>query len=437
MAWFVAYFAVLLASALFHNAKNSGTHYFVYGRKASTGLVCCSLLASCIGGSATIGMMGLAWQAGFPAFWWLGAGAAGLLVLALCLAGKIRKSHAWTMPQIIENTLGSTFRKIAATIIFLTYLPIMAAQFGALQTVIASLTGLDPSWAMAAGVLTVLFYTAIGGQGAVIRSDLWQFGIMVAMLTALLGFCLYMPQGRAELAAMPLQFLNDDFPPERLLYFLFILGGSFIVGPMLFGRLLSARNTTCARNGALYAAFSLFIIAIIITCIGVAMRGFPMPADIAPQECFGYFAQTFLPPWTRMPVLLGMYSIILSSADSCLFTTATVCANDLLQKPSIKNCRLFMLLVCALAYGLAMQGRGILALLLMANDIYVCGLVVPIFITMLGERRFTIQRPLMLCAVLAGGGTGFCAAMTNAQWLSFTAFGMATLFSLLSLRKRK
>ena len=437
MAWFAFYLVALFASAFWHTPQKSGKNYFVYERKAGTSLVCFSLLASCIGGSATIGMLGLAWQVGFPAFWWLGAGSAGLLALGFFLARKVRASRAWTMPQLIETSLGPAFRRLAALIIFISYLAIMAAQFGALQSVLANLTGLSPGSALLTGIFTVLLYTFPGGQAAVIRSDLWQFAIILAMLAALLLFCFIQPEPREILFSMPLELSNANFPPSRIIYFLFILGGSFLVGPMLFGRLLSACNGNSARRGTILAAFALLAVAIAITCVGVAMRAYPMPANIAPQDTFAYFAEHYLPKWANAPILLGMFSIILSSADSCLLTAATVCANDLFKKPDVRLCRLLMLVICLLAYWLALQGHGILALLLMANDVYVCGLVAPIFIAILAAGKFKIKRSFMLLAMIAGGTAGLLAAWTGIQNLSLAALAISLLLSLTGLSGRK
>lgn len=436
MIWLLIYVAALLISAFVHAGRNSIEKYFVFGRKAGAGLVCFSLLASCIGGSATIGMLGLAWEIGFPAFWWLGSGVAGLLALGIFLSEKVRRSQAWTMPQILSSSLGDSFRKLSALIIFMAYLAIMSAQFGALQLIIESLTGIAPSLALPLGIIILFTYTCLGGQSAVIKSDVWQFGIIVIMLLALLLFCVNQEGSRTALLNMRWELFNRNFPPSRMIYFLLILGGSFLVGPMLFGRLLSAKNPASARYGTFGAAFGLFLLALVITLVGVGLRGFTLPANVPSQEIFGIFVREFLPDWAHVPILLGMLSVVVSSADSCLLTVATVCANDLVQKPSLWLCRLFMMIVCVLAYCLSLLDKGILKLLLMANDVYVCGLVIPTFTGIMVSGKLPIDRRLVLCAMIGGGGTGFCAALLSWQWLGFISLGIALVFSLLAIVPR-
>lgn len=433
MIWLLIYVLALLFGAFSHSGEKGIEKYFVFGRKAGTGIVCFSLLASCIGGSATIGMIGLAWEIGFPAFWWLGSGVAGLLILGLVLAEKVRRSGAWTMPEILTSTLGNSFRKLSALLIFLAYLAIMAAQFGALQVIIESLTGFSASVSLFLGVIILFAYTCIGGQAAVIKSDVWQFVIIVIMLAGLFIFCLNQEESRNAMLGMRWELVNQQFPPDRLIYFLLILGGSFAVGPMLFGRLLSAKNTTTAKYGTYWAALGLLLLALLITLIGVGLRGFVFPYSTSPQEIFGTFTREFLPEWATVPVLLGMLSVVISSADSCLLTVATICANDLIQKPSIWLCRVFMTAVCLLAYGLALLDKGILKLLLMANDIYVCGLVIPAFTGILVSGKLVLNRGCIICAMAGGGGFGFCAALFSWQWLSFVSLGIALFFTFLAL----
>ena len=79
MLIFCLYAAVLLALGVLDARRSRGSSaFFVNDRSSGTWHTGFSLAASCIGGSATIGMAGLAWQVGTPAFWWLGSGACGL-----------------------------------------------------------------------------------------------------------------------------------------------------------------------------------------------------------------------------------------------------------------------------------------------------------------------------------------------------------------------
>lgn len=74
----LAYAAVMLAVGLYHvRHVGSFREFVIAGGRQGSGLVTLSLLASMIGGSATLGLADLTLKLGFPAFWWLGVGSAG------------------------------------------------------------------------------------------------------------------------------------------------------------------------------------------------------------------------------------------------------------------------------------------------------------------------------------------------------------------------
>ena len=102
MLIFCLYAALLLGLGLLDaRRRRSVADFFVNGRSSGAWHTGFSLIASCIGGSATMGMAGLAWQVGTPAFWWLGSGACGLALLTFFLAEKVRASGACTMPEMV------------------------------------------------------------------------------------------------------------------------------------------------------------------------------------------------------------------------------------------------------------------------------------------------------------------------------------------------
>lgn len=404
--------------------------YFVNGRCGSACATALSVMASCVGGSATLGMAGLAWQAGTPAFWWLGSGAAGLLVLSLFLARKVRESGAMTMPGMLDTCLGAPCRPLASIIIVVAWMAILAAQFSALAAIISPLTGLGHTASLFVGAVALVAYTLIGGQAAVMRSDIWQFAVLFLALAVALAFAVGAGGGGA-LAQVRLEVVNADFPASRLAYYLCILGGSYVVCPMLFGRFLSSRDADTAVRGGLWAVLGLVCTAVVIVALGIACRGL-VPADTPPEQVLSTAFLTHLPSWASTLLLLGIFCAVISSADSCLITAASVCSNDILRRPSVAVCRWCMVVFGGAALLLSLSGKGILSLLLLANDIYVCGVVVPVFVGMLffGRAHFA---PWGMAAVMAAGGTtGFFAGLTENPPLSFVGLGFSLLGSMLA-----
>ena len=408
--------------------------FFVNDRRSSAFGVGMSIVASCVGGSATLGMAGLAWQVGTPAFWWLGSGAAGLVLLSVFLARKVRETGARTMPEMITTYIGAPARPITSVVIVLAWLSILAAQLSAMAAVIAPLAAVSQGTALVMGAALVVGYAAIGGQAAVIRSDSFQYGVLLLALVLALGALLW--QRPTALHEVPLQVVNADFTLSKLAYFMCILGGSYVVCPMLFGRLLSARDGQAAVRGGLGAVAGLVATAVLIVALGLACRGL-VPADMAPEQVLSAVIVQQLPPWMSAVVMLGVFSAIISSADSCLLTAATVCSNDILRRGDTRTCRWCLLGIGMGGLALAAPGKGILALLLMANDIYVCGVVAPVFVGMILHRRCTFRQNVMALAIAGGGALGLTAALTSHTAFSYAGIAVALCLSLFAARSRR
>lgn len=425
MLIFCLYAFLLLCLGVLDARRSRGeSAFFVNGRSSGAWHTGFSLIASCIGGSATMGMAGLAWQVGAPAFWWLGSGACGLALLTLFLARKVRATGAYTMPEIVAAWLGPGARTLVSLIIMPAWLAILAAQFTAMGKLSAALTGLPPEWALLAGAAVITAYSCLGGQASVIRSDLPQCLLLLAGILVILAWLL--GRDAAPLEHLSLEIVNGQFGPERFSSFMLIMGGSYLVCPMLFGRILSARDTQSAVRGCWFAVAGLFASAAAIVAVGVLCRGL-VPDTVAPDDVLST-AMTLMPSWAGMLLLVALLSAVLSSADSCLVTASTVLCNDLLGARNVRLCRAVTLLFGAGGLVLSTRGHGILDLLLMANDIYVCGVAVPVFAAML-MRRGAVRRSFALAAMAAGGAGGLACAICGQD--AFAYAGMAASVALM------
>ena len=128
------------------------------------------------------------------------------------------------------------------------WLGILAAQFSALAAIIAPLTGMSFFMSLVMGAAAVVLYTAVGGQAAVMKSDILQYLIMLVALLIVLVVGIY-HGGAASILAEPVVAVNAAFTVSDFTYFMVIIGGSYVVCPMLFGRFLSARDAAAARRG--------------------------------------------------------------------------------------------------------------------------------------------------------------------------------------------
>lgn len=413
--------------------KKGGTAaaFFVNSRSSGAPEVAFSIIASCIGASATIGMIGMAFAVGTPAFWWLGAGAGGLAALSLLLARKVRESGAYTMPQLVERYLGASARPLISLIIVIAWMAILAAQFVAVTGVLRTLTGFPQGLSLGLGFLFIVLH-AQGGQSTIMRLDRLQTVTLVAALLGLLGWLT--AHNPTWPGLTPVQAVNPDFSLERLAYFLVVIGANYLVCPMLFGRLLSARNGAAARRGGLFAAGGIAFCSVLIVAVGLACKGL-VPAGTPQDAVLTTLFSDVLPDWMRLLMSLALLSAIVSSADSCLITAATVLSHDLLKRTDPAAGRVCVLALGLAGMGLSLLGKGVIGFLLMAYDVYACGVVAPVFVGFLLDRRGRVD-PIYACAAIAGGGAlGLAAALSGQPGYSYAGMAVAVAVALAGFRK--
>ncbi|MCG8567954.1 MAG: hypothetical protein MI747_23040, partial [Desulfobacterales bacterium] len=368
------------------------------------------------------------------AIWYLGSGAAGLCVLTFFLARRVRETGVRTLPEMVETFISPRARTLAALIIIIAWTAILAAQFSATARIISAMAKMEFNTALWLGAALIIAYTALGGQRSVIKSDQWQFGFMLVVLVVVLA-CLV--QGNpGAVRDIRLELFNSQFTPATWTYYMLIIGGSYVVCPMLFSRLLSAEDGRAARNGALAAVPLLLGSALVIVLIGLLARGL-LPGNTVPDTVLTQGIMALLPPWLGTALLLALLSAVISSADSCLITAATVMGNDLFKKESAALCRLLTLILGAAALGLSLGDKSILGLLFAANDVYVSGIVAPVFVAMVGYGRFDLRVGLVLAAMVFGGGLGLTAALTGVKAYSFAGIGVSLVLSLVALKSRQ
>ncbi|MCZ6111144.1 sodium:solute symporter family protein [Campylobacter ureolyticus] len=420
---FIIYFIGYLE---FKKTKNV-THYTISSKNASWYLVGGSIIASCIGGSATIGVISLSYEVGFPAIWWLLSGASGLLVLCIFLAKKIAISKALTMPEMIEYYIGKKARFVASIIIVLAWSSILAAQLLASAWILAAILKISFNFAVFVSAFIIVTYSILAGQASILKSDLAQSMLMFITFFIIILWFIFAKD--VSIANLNFELLNDKFTISRWSYFMLIIGGSYVVCPMLFGRVLSAKSKFDAKFGVAFGVIGIIIGAIMVVLIGLISQNFINPTVINDQILTKDICET-LPPFLGAILLVVLFSAIISSADSCLITASSVFCNDILKTKSLKIYRVFTILFGLFALLLTFGKKNILGYLLGANDIYVSGVVLVVFMAMISKKK--LNENICLLAMIIGGGIGLIGAMSDEKIYSFIALILAFIISILA-----
>jgi SSS family solute:Na+ symporter len=431
-----AYFVAMIIIGVVSRRKARGIDdFFVAGRKGGALLITGSLLATIVGGSATVGMAGLGFSRGLTGAWWLLVGSVGLVVLGLFFAKKVRGFGLYTLPELVAKQYDGRVGLAASVLIIITWVGVIAAQIIASGTILGILgVGTPLMWMV---VFTIIFitYSVLGGQQAVIRTDAVQTGIILAgifgglalVLSRLGGFSGLVSSLSAESFAFP---VSSQFSGHELASLLLLVGLTYVVGPDMYSRLFCARDSDTARKSALWAALIIIPIAFGITLIGMGASAlFP---GISPEQALPVIITEVLPPFMGGVVLAALLGALMSSADTCLLSASTIMTVDIIGRfkkslspqATLSYSRWAMVIIGVAALLLALVMKGVISTLLFAYTVYTAGIIPPVIIGFYKDKlRVT---PLgALAAIIGGGVAALVSKILNIAYLDLGSLGIS------------
>ena len=426
------YFLVMLAIGIASRRKARGADdFFVAGRKSSSPFIVGSLLATIIGGSATIGMAGLGFQRGLTGAWWLLVGSIGLIFLGLFFARKVRRLALYTLPELVEKQYDRRMALAAAILIVVAWIGIVAAQIIAAGKILGILgVGSPAVWMV---VFTVIFvtYTLLGGQHAIIRTDVLQsviiflgvFAGLALLLTRLGGWEGLQSSLPAEHFAFP---VSPQFDGAALITLLLLVGLTYVVGPDMYSRIFCARDDGVARTATLWTAVLIIPLAFAITVIGMGAASlFP---GITPEQAFPTVISELFSPLLGGIILAALLCAVMSSADTTLLSASTILSIDIIgrfrptanQSGVLPRSRWAIVLLGICALIVALMLKGVISALLFAYTIYTAGVILPVLAGFF-KNRLKVTPTGALAALIGGGSAGLISKLLAIKYLDLGA----------------
>jgi len=426
------YFAGMIAVGVVSRRKARGADdFFVAGRKGSSLLITGSLLATIVGGSATVGMAGLGFTRGLTGAWWLLVGSIGLVVLGFFFAKKVRKFALYTLPELVKEQYDGRVALAASLLIVVSWVGIVAGQIVAAGKIMSVVGIGDPLLWMVLFAVVFVVYTVLGGQHAIIRTDTLQtviifagiFGGLALLLSRLGGFSGLKSSLSPEQFAFP---VGPQFGGYELIALLLLVGLTYVVGPDMYSRLFCAKDGGTARASVLWTALLIIPVALGITVIGMgASVLFP---EIASEQAFPTVIKEVLPPFLGGVVLAALLCAVMSSADTCLLSASTILTMDVIKrfKPSLNEGRILSLSrwgivgLGLLSLILALVVKGVISALLFAYTVYTAGLVLPV-IAGFYRSRLKVTPLGALVAIVGGGSAALVSRLLDIKYLDVGA----------------
>ena len=428
----VVYFLVMIAIGMMSRREAKGADDFlVAGRKGSSLFVTGSLLATIVGGSATVGMAGLGFTQGLTGAWWLLVGSIGLVILGLFLAKKVREFALYTLPELVGKQYDSRMALATSLLIVIAWIGIVAGQIIAAGKILSVVGIGNPLLWMVLFTIVFVAYTLLGGQYAIIRTDALQaaiifigiFGGLALLLSNLGGWSGLKDSLSPEQFAFP---LSSQFGGLELVKLLLLVGLTYVVGPDMYSRLFCAKDSKTARTSVFWAALFIIPLAFGITLIGMgASVLFP---QISPEQAFPTVIKEILPPFMGGIVLAALLCAVMSSADTTLLSASTILMVDIVGwfKPSLNQRNIVslsrwgivLLGVCSLVLALIL--KGVINSLLFAYTVYTAGVILPV-IAGFYKNRLRVTPLGAMAALIGGGSVGLISKLFDIQYLDLGA----------------
>ena len=411
------YFILMILIGIISSRKiKSDSDYYVAGKRGNLWQITGSLLATILGSSAILGTADLTITQGWAASWLLLSASAGLFLL-IPVSMKVRYKGKYTLPQMIGDFYGAEAKMISSFIISFAWIGIIAAQIIGAAKIMTGFTGLDYSLGVWGAGAVFIFYTIIGGQISVLKTDLYQsviiiFGILVTAVYVVFKE----PVSPLKMTTLTFPF-NEGFHPFDLIVLLLTYSSTFVVGPDIYSRIFCAKDEHIARKSVLISAIVLIPFSLCITFLGVfSAYKFPELHQLKSSVLIQVM-QSVLPDWGVGLLIAALLSAVMSSGSTALLTSATIISDPISrgfeQKSSRRNTKIIMLIIGLLSILLSLGVQSIIQSLLIALTIFSGSFIVP---TIAGLFNYRASKIRSGTAMVAGGAIALTGKIIALSW---------------------
>lgn len=343
----VAVAVIVVFGVLASRRIKSSEDMLVSGRSLGLFFVACALAAEYMGGLGTIGVSARAFNEGMGVVWYHVAASTGVLLFGLMFAHYYRKYGIQTVPEYLYYLFDIKTWKVNALLNFVAYTLFTVVEVVALGSILAGITGLDLELCAVVASVFVTVYVLIAGMWSIAYVSMFYMGLIYLGLP--LAFFYVLQYSVPDLAGsggvagftglanamshkgMDPEFWFSPMSLSPMVVLGFFLGGVLAVpaAQATVNYAFGARNWKIARLAPILAAFLIVPLSIWTGTMGIFAKtaGLTETPKLALASTL-----TFIPAWVGAIGALGIFSAIISTADSILFAAGSLLAKDILQR---------------------------------------------------------------------------------------------------------
>jgi SSS family solute:Na+ symporter len=423
LAVIAAYMVIVFLIGFIYRKSSSTYEYMVAGGRMGFLSSYSTFAATAIGAGFAMGIIGNVYRLGISGAWTLlafGIGFAMVFLMMPRVRGLGEKYRFTTLPEMVGKRMGRGVRVLAGIVTVAGISGFIADNFVGLGTIFKVYFGIELWVGIFVAAAITASYTVLGGQVAVIRTDVIQWAIAAfGIAFIVLPLALAGAGGWENIAS--------SLPPDRLslssLSAYAIAGGltSMVFGVQFQNHLVQrqwiAKDRKVLLRSAVLANLTFFLWAAVCTAIGLA-GAVAFPTLASAQSLLPFLINEVVPAGLSGFVIASLLSIIMSSVDSFLIGVSSSLSKDIVgvafpgmeDRRMLQVTRLSALLLTLLAVGIAIIYPDILGLIVAFFSTIASGLGVPVLATLFWRR-----------ATPAGVAAGIIAGSAVALYLRLTA----------------
>ncbi len=404
----LAYLVGLIVLGILRRSKSdeSAGSFILGGRMLTLPAFVATLVSSWYGGILGVGEYNYLYGAST----WLVFGVPyyiAALLFALFLARRARQAEVLTIPDRLDSVYGRPTAVAGSVILFLMTLP---AAYILMLSVLSQILFGWPLWVGAiVGTLFSVFYVHLGGFRAVVRTDLFQFGLMFAGFIMLFVFLLIDFGG--------FEFIRNSVPETHLTWHggnsgwyiavWYVIALSTLIEPAFYQRCYAAKSASVARNGILVSILFWIVFDFLTTSCGLYARAL-LPELANPVASFPALAEKILPAGLLGFFALALLATVMSTIDSYSFLAASTFSRDIVWRmfrvPENRityYTRIGLILSAGIALIAALFFESVVDIWHDFGSVGTPALLVPLFFAFNGKRKMP-PRVALLSIILAG-----------------------------------
>lgn len=367
--------------------------YLIAGRSLPFYLALPTVVATWFGAGSSMGVSGTVYSDGFYGVMADPFGCSlALLIAGLFFAAPFRRLRLLTISDLFRKAYGQVFERLSSVIVLPFYIGTLASQMLAMGYVFQIVSGGSLEIGILIGASIIVTYTISGGMWAVTITDFIQFGLLSLGLLIILPICFEQVKDSAVILNTVTKELGSLLPNQEQPSFswlayagrILMTGLGAIMGQDLLQRFLASRTENIARYSGVVGAFVYLALGFIPLFIGIAGREI-YPHLETPEHLIPLLAKEYLSPVAFVIFACGLFSAIMSTADSYLLAGTTLLTNNVLlkiwpiaeEKKKISLLRYTNLTIALIALGLAFSGQSIFNMMVHSGTVLFVAIFVP------------------------------------------------------------